>query len=68
MIFSISAKITSYISLKSPVFVFFQPKIAILIQKSLPLHTQYKVKNKNSDLWASTQSRFLFCLCAAILS
>ena len=25
-------------------------------------------KNKNRDLWANSQSRFLFCLCAAMLS
>ena len=26
---------------------------------------RYIAKNKNSDLWASSKSRFLFCLCAA---
>ena len=28
----------------------------------------HHAKSKNRDLWASSQSRFLFCLCAAMLS
>ena len=50
MIFSISAKISSYKSPKSPVFVFFQQKIAILIQKSLPLYTQIDLTRRSTKL------------------